>query len=158
MATSTFRVSVPIWSVKHYLSAHLAVHGTTWDSIWQRPGFTWSFPSKSSVFITMEPMRGNMEGHHFLVYLLWALRFFHVSWKPPESLLQNNSWGWRSNCHVLLVFTHDIFSNNSSWVTELYFLTAWQGRWYPKPARSEVNVSPLAIGSTAIAWDEGLLW
>lgn len=156
MTTLVLRGSVPVWSVKHYLSAHfsVALPGALFGRGQDLPSH---FPPRA-VFIAIELMRQNVESHHFLLYLLWALTFFHVSWKPPESLLWSNNRGWRSNHHVLLVFIHDIFSKNSSWVTELYFLTAWQGRWYPKPARSEVNVSPVATASTAIAWDEGLLW
>lgn len=89
---AAFRASAQVWSVKHYLLLYTSAHGTTWDFIQppqQRPGFIWLFPSSSSIFIQMvRLMRGNVEIHHSLLYLLWFLRFFRACWKPPERLLR----------------------------------------------------------------------
>ena len=37
MVAFTFKASVQVWSVKHYLSAYVSARGTAWDFIWPSP-------------------------------------------------------------------------------------------------------------------------
>lgn len=48
-------------------------------------------------------------------------------------------------------FNHTISPNTTDRDTELGFLIAWLGRWYPKTARAEIHASPMATGHIAIA-------
>lgn len=157
---STFRASVQVWPVKHYLSAYVSALGTNWDFIWPPAAEARIYlvvSLQEQCFIKMVGLTRQKCGESpLLLCLLWFLRFFHVSWKPLEKLLWRNHWWWRSNLHVLLIFSHAVSSNNIGWVTGF-----WQAGWAEstqKPLGQKLMFFPLGRGSTAIAWAEGSLW
>lgn len=91
----TFRASVQVWPVKHYLTAYVSAPGTNWDFIWPSPAEDRIYlvvSLQEQCFIKMVRLtRQNVESHYSLLCLLWFLRFFHVSWKLLEKLLWRNS-------------------------------------------------------------------